>query len=72
MTAETTKARCMAVSHMILPSVNRSEFRKTCSRWIEEMATIEEATLIFRLPASSLPMKETSASVSSKRLTKFS
>ncbi|MBB5256735.1 hypothetical protein HNP83_001433 [Rhizobium leguminosarum] len=75
MTAEATKARCISVSHMILPSSYWSALRKTCSKWMEEMATIEEATLIFRLPESSLPRKETSLSASlasSKRLTKFS
>lgn len=59
MTAETKKARCVSVSHMILPSVYWLEFRKTWSRWIDELATMEEATLVFRLPESCLPRKRT-------------
>lgn len=35
------------------------------------MATIEDATLILRLPESSLPRKDTWPSASSKRLTKI-
>jgi len=47
-------------------------FRKTCNKWIEEIATMADATLIFRLPASSLPSQVRSVFASSKRLTKFS
>ena len=53
--AETTKAMCMMVSHMIWSDVYWAEFRNTCSRWIEEMATIVEATFTFSDPASILP-----------------
>ena len=72
MRAETTKARCIRVNHISLPLSYWAALRKICKRWIDEMATIEEATLIFRLPESSLPRKETCPSASSKRLTKFS
>ncbi len=50
----------MIVAHISRSAVYCWVLRKICRRWIEEMATIEEATLIFRLPASSLPRKETS------------
>ena len=62
----------MMVSHMILPSVNCAELRNTCSRWIDEIATMVEATLILSEPASIFPSQFTSPSALSKRLTKFS
>src|SRR5262249_58122553 len=47
-TAEAMNARCMRVSHMTLLSAYCCTFMKTCSRWIEEMATMADATLILR------------------------
>ena len=63
----------MRVSHISWLSVNCCTLRKTCSRWIEEIATMVEATLILSEPASTLPSQEISLpSALSKRLTKFS
>ena len=68
-----TKAMCMRVSHMSWASVNCWTLRNTCSRWIDEIATMVEATLILSEPASILPSHEISLpSALSKRLTKFS
>src|SRR5690606_27904806 len=45
--AETTKAMWMRVYHMSLSLLYCSTLRKICSRWIEEIATMVEATLIL-------------------------
>ena len=48
--------------HDLVVACTGCEFRNICSRWIDEMATMVEATLIFREPASILPSQASSAS----------
>lgn len=53
--ADTTKAMWMTVNQSSLSLAYWLALRKICSRWIEEIATIVDATLIFSEPASILP-----------------